>query len=97
MWLKSAGENSSADENSFQKLVAPNITGNITTVRGWTNHVSVQGVFKSTYRRANVLNEISGNKDDAFDINFKASDDSAIYTGSTLQPSALLSLVAIRY
>ena len=92
MWLKSAGENSSADENSFQKLVAPNISG---SVDGYQALVTATGAF-SISNPGGAPFATEQQKNHCFTLN-AASQNSIFKEGASLQAPACLSLVAIRY
>ena len=72
------------------------MSGRITSVRGWTHNIRLEGVFTSSYIRDGVLNEVSGTEDDAMDIAFSASDGNAIYSGNNVQSPALQVLACIR-
>lgn len=75
---------------------SPNMSGRITSVRGWAHNIQLEGVFTSSYIRDGVLNEVSGDEDDAMDIAFSASDGNAIYSGNYVQSPALQVLACIR-
>ena len=97
MWLKSAGENSSADENSFPKLVAPNITG------GWAAYSWLGFEGWGAMRTRSDASTFAVKSDEATSLAFEGLDFDASLLSSVyqnhapLQPAALLSLVAIRF
>ena len=98
MRWKSAGENSSADENSFQKLVAPNIVGGMTLYRGSSGD-GQYGAFQRAMGDSTMYTEIAnGQVQYNAVLNFSASASNSLYqSNSPLQVPASLCLVAIRF